>query len=75
MSPRSQTVQEFSIHLITPVTGADFLLKASASAVCMTAENSLGTLFGGTQTEIHDRKEGISSAERSDGQSEIGSLY
>ncbi len=34
MPPRSQTVQKFSYHLITPVTGEDFLLKGSFTAFC-----------------------------------------
>ena len=35
MPPRSQTVQKFSYHLITPVMGADFLLRGSFSAICV----------------------------------------
>ena len=35
MPPRSQTVQKFSYHLVTPVTGANFLLKGSFSAFCV----------------------------------------
>ena len=37
---RSQTAQEFSYHLITPVTGADFLLKGSFSAICVDLHSS-----------------------------------
>lgn len=33
--PRSQTAQKFSYHLVTPVTGANFLLKGSFSAFCV----------------------------------------
>ena len=33
--PRSQMVQKFSYHLVTSVTGANFLLKGSFSAFCV----------------------------------------
>ena len=34
-----------------------------------------GTLLGGTQTEIHDRKGRVSSAERPHGRDETGSCH
>ena len=38
--PRSQTAQEFSYHLITPVTGVNFLLNGSVSVICVILHSS-----------------------------------
>ena len=38
--PRSQTAQKFSYHLITPVTGVNFLLNGSVSVICVILHSS-----------------------------------
>lgn len=48
MPSQSQTVQKFSYHIVTPITGANFLLKGSFSAFCViyiAVGNSLRTNF------------------------------